>query len=279
MESLDWISQLLNTVILRPYVFIFLGVSLIAGQRLLGNLRTLRLFVLTWTVGFLAEFSSTRIGIPFGEYAYTGSTRGQELYVFNIPFMDTLSFSFLLFSSYCLALAFALPTVRVGGTWCWSFDSVSRTSWPALSLTVMFFVLSDVVIDPIALRGDQWFLGNIYSYTYQGIYFGVPMSNFAGWAVVGSLSVFLFRLMEHSWYSTQPVPGHLVKQEILLGIGLYYGILAFILGIAFWIGEVFLGMIGVLLYVPVTTLLMVKWWRGDFLLEKAFSGLSQELPD
>lgn len=276
---MDLITQLIDTVILRPYVFVFLWVSLVAGQRLLGNLRTLRFFCFTWIVAFLAEYSSTRIGIPFGQYVYTGSTAGQELYLFNIPFMDTLSFSFLLFSSYCLALAFVLPTVRVGGTWCWSFDSVSRTSWPVLILTVVFFVLSDCVIDPVALKGDQWFLGNIYGYSHEGIYFGVPLTNFAGWAVVGSFSVLLFRSVEHSRYPNQPVPKNLVKQEILLGVGLYYGILAFILGIAFWIGEVFLGIIGVLLYVPVTALLLVKWWKGNFLLEKVYSGASRELPN
>jgi len=276
---MDLITQLVNTVFLRPYVFVFLWVSLLAGQRLLGNLRTLRFFGLTWVVAFSAEYSSTRIGIPFGEYVYTGSTAGKELYIFNIPFMDTLSFSFLLFSSYCLALAFALPTVQIGGTWCWSFDAVSRTSWPVLILTVMFFVLSDCVIDPVALKGDQWFLGNIYGYAHQGMYFGVPLTNFAGWAVVGSLSVLLFRLMEHSWYPHQPVPKKLVKQDILLGIGLYYGILAFILGIAFWIGEGFLGMIGVLLYVPVTALLLVTWWRNDSLLEAAYPDSSLKLSD
>src|SRR5207245_10051926 len=39
--------------------------------------------------------SDLRTGIPFGWYFYTGSTRGQELYLSNVPFMDSLSFSFL----------------------------------------------------------------------------------------------------------------------------------------------------------------------------------------
>lgn len=274
---MDLITQLVNTVVLRPYVFVFLGVSLVAGQRLLGTSRTLRLFGITWTVAFLAEYSSTRIGIPFGEYVYTGSTAGRELYLFNIPFMDTLSFSFLLFSSYCMALAFALPTVQIAGTWRWSFDSVSRTSWPVLILTVIFFVLSDVVIDPVALKGDRWFLGNMYGYVNEGMYFGVPMTNFAGWVVVGGLSIFLFRLMEHFRYSHRPVPRELVKGEILFGVGLYYGILAFILGIAFWIGETLLGVMGCLLYLPVTGLLLVKLRRREFLVEEVYSGSSHHL--
>ena len=44
----------------------------------------------------------------------------------------------------------------------------------------------DVVIDPLAVRGDRWFLGRIFYYPEPGWYFGVPLANFAGWVVVGA---------------------------------------------------------------------------------------------
>ncbi len=44
----------------------------------------------------------------------------------------------------------------------------------------------DVVIDPLAVRGDRWFLGRIFYYPEPGWYFGVPAANFAGWVVVGA---------------------------------------------------------------------------------------------
>lgn len=186
---MDMLHMLIHTIILRPYVFVPLMFSLVVSQRLLGHARTFRLFSITWAVAFLAEYSSTRTGIPFGKYFYTGSTAGKELYIANIPFFDSVSFPFMLFSSYCLALAFALPAVRIENTWCWVCDVTSRNSWSVLILTVIFFVLLDVVIDPVALKGDQWFLGDIYAYAHQGSYFGVPMTNFAGWAFVGSVSL------------------------------------------------------------------------------------------
>ena len=74
-----------------------------AGQR------TGALFGVTWLTAFVCELSSTRIGFPFGDYYYTGSTVGEELYLANVPFMDSLSFTFLLYASYCLALWFLLP--------------------------------------------------------------------------------------------------------------------------------------------------------------------------
>lgn len=77
--------------------------------------------------------------------------------------------------------------------------------------------------------------------------------------------------MEHSLHSDQPVPQNLVKQEILLGVGLFYAIVAFILGVTFWTGEILLGVMGCLLYFPVLALFLVKFWRMDLKREKGYS--------
>ena len=59
--------------------------------------------VSVWPVAWVAEFASTRVGIPFGLYHYTESTRGQELYIANVPFFDSLSFVFLAYAAFCVA--------------------------------------------------------------------------------------------------------------------------------------------------------------------------------
>lgn len=69
--------------------------------------------------------------------------------------MDSLSFSFLLFASYCLALIFVLPPVKRASHHGWLFDPALRTSWPVMGLTVVLFTFLDVVIDPVALRQEQ----------------------------------------------------------------------------------------------------------------------------
>src|SRR5207249_1387074 len=94
-----------------------LAYALATSVWLMGPKRTAIFFLLTWLIAFLCEFSSTRTGIPFVWYFYTGSTHGQELYITNVPFMDSLSFSFLLFMSYCLALVFLLPGRGHGLSW------------------------------------------------------------------------------------------------------------------------------------------------------------------
>ena len=56
----------------------------------------------------VAELVSTRVGIPFGLYHYTGDTRAEELFLGNVPFFSPLSFPFLAYASYCLARATTL---------------------------------------------------------------------------------------------------------------------------------------------------------------------------
>lgn len=266
---MDFPVLFVKTILLRPYVFLFLAIFLASASRLLEWRRTGLFFGLTWLTAFACEFSSTRTGIPFGWYFYTGSTRGQELYLSNVPFMDSLSFTFLLYASYCLALAFLLPVpwavppgsllrreARPG--WQVSFDGGTWLSWPVIGLSALFFALLDVVIDPVALRGDRWFLGQIYGYPEPGLYFGVPLANFAGWGVVGLLALGAYRVAEGRLCRDTPQPRKLAAADLLAGCGLYYGVLLFNLGVTFWIGEFLLGMTGVMIFLPITALLLLK---------------------
>src|SRR2546425_13121868 len=159
---MEFLGLLGKTLLLRPYVFLFLAFALATSVWLMGPKRTAIFFLLTWATAFLCEFSSTRTGIPFGWYFYTGSTRNQELYLSNVPFMDSLSFSFLLFTSYCLALVFLLPARGHRLSLEFRDNPAIRRSGLVLVFTTLFFVLLDAVIDPVALRGDRWFLGKIY---------------------------------------------------------------------------------------------------------------------
>jgi putative membrane protein len=208
----------IGTFVLRPYVFGFLVAFLAAGAVDLGVRRTLLFAAWVGPLAWLAEFTSTRIGVPFGLYHYTGTTRGQELFIADVPFMDCLSFTFLAYAAFCLA------RVALAGR---------RVPAPVMALSSgVLMMLLDVVIDPVAVRGDQWFLGRIFFYPDGGVYFGVPLSNFAGWVVVGTLGVggYLTLGRLEGWTATsgrQPWPG----------IALYYAVFGFNLAVTAWIGE------------------------------------------
>lgn len=251
----------LKTVLLRPYVFIFLAAFLFSAVKLIGWPRTWRFWLITWLTAFLCELSSTRTGIPFGWYFYNGSTVGQELYVFDVPFMDSISFSFLLFAAYSVALGLLLPVESPSTSTetfprSLRFDLNARTGWTVYGLTAFLFAFIDMVIDPVALRGDRWFLGKIYYYPDPGWHFGVPLANYAGWIVVGLIALAIYFSLDRRLAPlslAQPI-----TRRLLLGIGLYYGVLAFNLGVTFWIGELFMGMSGLLMHLPVFILLIVR---------------------
>lgn len=207
---------LLGSLVLRPYVFAFLVAFVVAAVRDLGGRRTALFTGWLWAVAFLAEVSSTRNGFPFGLYHYTQDTRGQELFLSNVPFFDSLSFAFLAYAAWALARVLA-PALR---------------AVPMALLAGALMMMLDIVIDPLAVRGDRWFLGHIFWYAESGRYFGVPLSNFAGWMLVGAVGVGGYLLIERLLRPSQARadrPG--------LGVGLYYGVLGFNLVMTAWIGE------------------------------------------
>jgi uncharacterized membrane protein len=223
---------LLGTLALRPYVFAFLGCFLAAGALDLGWRRTLLFGTWVWPLAWLSEFSSTRIGVPFGLYHYTGLTRGRELFLADVPLMDPLSFTFLAYASFCVARA-ALGR-RAG-------------PWRLALLGGVLMMLLDVVIDPVAVRGERWFLGRLFYYPDGGVYFGVPLSNFAGWFIVGALGIGGYLLMVGAAMGGRPTGG----------IALYYAVLAFNLAITAWIGEWPMLLVGLLLHSAVIAALCV----------------------
>jgi putative membrane protein len=182
------LALLWGTVVHRPYVWAFFACFAACALHQLGWRRTATFAVTAWLVAFGAEYSSTRNGFPFGPYHYFDETRGRELWISNVPFWDSLSFVFL--SYFSLALAGELLASRGPGAR-GTAPAILRREAPLLGAALM--TLLDVVIDPVALQGEKWFLGRIYAYPYRGFYFGVTFANFAGWFVVGAVTQWLFQ--------------------------------------------------------------------------------------
>ena len=214
---------LVGSVVLRPYVFLFLAAFLVAAARDLGLRRALTFGAVVWPIAWAAEWSSINVGIPFGLYRYTGLTRGQELYVAGVPFFDSLSFTFLAYAAYCLA-----RFTRRGAS-----PAPLRVS----ILTGFFMMMLDVVIDPVAVRGERWFLGDLFHYENGGVYFGVPLSNFAGWWLVGAIGVFAYEACARAGRPR-------AAGRVQAGIALYYAVFLFNLAVTGWIGEWTLAALG-----------------------------------
>lgn len=226
-------AQVVGTVTLRPYVVAFLATYLVIATRDLGARRAAAWLGWGWLVAFVAEYASTRIGFPFGLYHYTGHTVGQEVFVANVPVFSPLSFPFLSYAAWCL--------VRSAG-------GRSR-AWTTVLAGGVLMMLLDVVIDPIAVMGDRWFLGEIFVYPEPGWYFGVPLTNFAGWVLVGWVIMGGLALTGFAG-----IPGR-VRGTPTAGAALYYAILLFNLAITLWIGDVLLFAVGAVLHAALAVML------------------------
>ena len=255
---MEILSLIWGTVLLRPYVFIFLAVYLTISILNMGVLRSLLFTILAYSIAFICEYSSTRNGFPFGFYTYIDTTRDQELWISNIPFMDSLSFSFLIYVSYTVSLFLWAPLIKNG--WDIRIGEIGpiKHSFKVIVSASVLCMLMDVIIDPVAFLGDQWFLGKIYFYREPGEYFHIPLTNFAGWVFVAASTLACFAAL-NSWLdSKSPQKTKQIAGQALLGPGLFFGVLAFNLGVTIYIGEFLLGIGGSLITAGILALLGFK---------------------
>lgn len=238
------LNALLITLLHRPYVFAFLVSFLVIGTLRRGLGRTLLFLTVGFSVAWLSEFSSIRNGFPYGMYHYVYENLKGELLLGGVPVWDSLSYSFMAYAAFEM------------GEW--------LKIHPAFLM-----VLLDIVADPLAVRGDRWFLGRIFYYPNGGLYFGVPLSNFAGWFLVALTIFSMYYFLESKLFKPHPqtVPGTRLtgtKGMIpLLGPLFYESLVLFNLAITFWIGEVQLGLVGLLIHL--TILIPSLFKRARFL--------------
>jgi len=222
------IQTLITTLMHRPYVFVFLVSFLVIGVLNRGFARTFLFLLIGFWIAYLSEISSIRNGFPYGMYHYLYENMRGETVIGGVPVWDSLSYSFLAYASYELTSFF-----------------IGHSRY-FLMVASLMMVLLDVVVDPLAVRGDRWFLGKIFYYPSGGLYFGVPLSNFMGWFLVAFAILYSYHFLEKKIFARQPP-----LRAHFLGPLFYWGILAFNLTITFWMGEIFLGGVGLGLHLLV----------------------------
>jgi putative membrane protein len=267
---------LFSTIALRPYVFVFLGFYLAIAIVNFGMRTTVLFTVLTYAVALACEWSSVHNGFPFGLYHYIPATRGREIWVLGVPFMDSISFTFLSFASYTLALLLSAPLYRRGldlrtlDTW------EIRRSPRVWLMAALFTVMIDMVADPLSVLGDRWFLGRIFWYDPPGPHFGVPISNYLGWYFVAAVSVAIFQWLDRRLNrgGAKPlgaVPA--VPSRALWGPGLYAGIVGFAIVMLFRVGAAEIAWAGIFIFLPLMALTLhittrAECWGDDAAVER-----------
>ena len=248
---------LISTIELRPYVFVFLASFLFISIVNFGVRTTLLFTALTYAVALACEWSSVHNGFPFGLYHYVEATRGREIWIAGVPFMDSLSFTFLGFASYTLALLLSVPLYRRG----WDLrllDTRALRRAPRVWLmAALFMVMIDLVVDPLSVLGDRWFLGKIFWYDPPGPHFGVPISNYLGWYFVAAVTIPIFVALDQLWNRGDRRPAGIAMKlpsRALLGPLLYAGIAGFGITMLFRIGAYQIAWASVFIYLPFAAL-------------------------
>jgi uncharacterized membrane protein len=239
-------NELLTSIIHRPYVFAFLAAYLILGWRFLGTRRTILWLISGYAIAWLSEFSSIHNGFPYGEYHYVYENLTGELLVLGVPFFDSLSYPFLIFAGFATA-TFILGRRHANG------------SSAAVLLGAILTMLLDVIIDPAATMGDKWFLGKIHYYAHPGWYFGVPLTNFAGWFLV-ALTIIAFNAL--AWHR---IPSLFRKDSEkgpdILYPAFYAGIALFNIVVTFWIGQWKLGLASSVILLILTVFVAARYFN------------------
>ena len=200
-------ENLLWSLSFRPYVTVFMLAFLALSYLEQGWKRTFLWMVSGYLVAFLAEWSSINHGIPFGWYSYHAPALTRDLVICGVPFFDSLSFSFLSYVSFSFAQFLLSPLWKQG----WDVQRITsretRNGPATLVLGAVLMVVTDLVIDPIALQGRFWALGEIYHYPEPGIHFGVPLVNYAGWFAVALVTLWVNQRVD-AYLFRQGAPPH-----------------------------------------------------------------------
>jgi putative membrane protein len=130
----------------------------------------------------------------------------------------------------------------------------------------LFMVMVDMVVDPLSVLGERWFLGRIFWYDPPGPYFGVPISNYLGWYLVAAISVAVFQVLDSRLNRAPGKPfGVLVAlpSRALLGPILYAGIVLFGISMLFVIHAPEIAWTSVFIFLPFASMALHIVTRSD----------------
>ena len=211
LEAAGVVYQLL-TGIPVPIVTVAATVLVVACMlRAHGLWGTMAFLVLVLAIPFGSEFLGVLTGFPYGTYAYT-SLVGPRVFGM-VPVFIFIAWIHIAY----LAIATTTLTFGRSSVWLAPLDGLLAVAW-------------DAMVDPLAARAGFW------SWQAQGGFYGVPLSNFAGWfLVVTLLSVLARAVWSRDARAPAGTPGSVaaILPALLLGSAASFGVLAWAAGFVF----------------------------------------------
>lgn len=192
-----WITALGLLNVVTAFAAALLDALAVSGAR-----RTLPLLALSMSIALAMELSGTALGVPFGRYEYT-QYLGWKLFGL-VPVVMPLTWFSVVHPS--MALAARLPWRRSA----------------RVVATAIVLVLADVPMDPAMTAGSA-----CWRWHEAGPWYGMPLSNWVGWALVGLVVGSLFT-------SDRARPDRPIKGDVAVGLyalqGTFMALLASVYG-------------------------------------------------
>lgn len=164
----------------------------------LGIRRGLGILVVFSLLPLLVEAGAVATGLPYGRFSYSTAIGP------------------VLFGLVPLSVAAAYLPILLGGI---SLSRTGTTLLRAVLLSTGWVLLADLVIDPAAVHAGFWVWEN------PGIYYGIPLSNFLGWALTGFIYAGLFFLLTSRPGRSLSFPPPMMAVSLLLIMALWSGYL------------------------------------------------------
>lgn len=147
------------------------------GFQRFGVKNMLIFFFITWIISHFFESLSISTGFPFGYYHYEKLSGPR---IANVPLIIMPAYFAMGYTSYILGQVLT-------GQYGKKLQGIQLFITPFVATFIM--VMWDLVMDPVAATISQSWV-----WKEGGLYFGVPLSNFAGWFFVVYLFMQLFTL-------------------------------------------------------------------------------------
>jgi putative membrane protein len=173
----------------------FYGMWKIYGRRGIAAIMALGVFAL------IIESIGIHTGFPYSPFEYT-MPFGYKL-LGTTPWTVFIAWSPLVFGAWLLAQAWF------------------KHHWARFLAYLGILVGTDIVLDPGAVARGLW------EYTNGGLWFDVPLQNFIGWMISGTIAYLILKLV------LKPV---IVNGSVALSKHLWIGTLSLLLSIFLWTG-------------------------------------------
>lgn len=133
----------------------------------LGLRKGMTLYLILGIFAICIETLGLLTGFPYGQFEYHATLGGKIAGI--IPW----------------TIIFAYPPLVIG-----SYAVAQKFSYPKILTTTLLLLGIDLVIDPGAVSTNMW------SFQNPGYYYGVPLTNFAGWLLSGSLAATIIHVFK-----------------------------------------------------------------------------------